>query len=52
MVGVLEVVEYSWKERFDMKYLHQVRIMSAFARCIWCVPIILAVYPVQRVCLS
>ena len=64
MLGCLEVVEYSIKERFNMKYMHQVSylrlqdvigvclsycclsgttpgIMSAFARCNWCVPIIL-----------
>ena len=40
MLGCLEVVEYSLKERFNMKYLHQVSL-SAFARCNWCVPIIL-----------
>ena len=40
MLGCLEVVEYSLKEWFNMKHLHQVSL-SAFARCIWCVPIIL-----------
>ena len=39
-LGVLEVVECSLKERFDMKYLHQVSYLSAFAKCNWCVPII------------
>ena len=64
LLGCLEVVEYSLKERFNMKYLHQVPylrlqdvigvclsycclsgttpgIISAFARCNWCVPILL-----------
>ena len=64
MLGCLEVVECSLKERFSMKYLHQVSylrlqdvigvclsycylsgttpgIISAFAKCNWCVPIIL-----------
>ena len=40
MLGCLEVVEYSLTERFNIKYLHQVSL-SAFARCNWCVPIIL-----------
>ena len=76
MLGCLEVVEYSLKERFNKKYLHHVSylhlqdvigvclsycclsgttpgIISAFARCNWCVSIILLiVYPVQRVYLS
>ena len=70
MSGCLEVVEYSLKEGFDMKYLHQVSylrlqdvisvclsycrlsgttpgIISAFARCNWCV-YHTAVYPVQH----
>ena len=64
MLGCLEVVEYSLKERLNIKYLHQVSYLrlqdvigvclsycclsgttpgtiSAFARCNWCVPIIL-----------
>ena len=40
MLGCLEVVDYSLQERFNMKYSHQVSL-SAFARCNWCVPIIL-----------
>ena len=37
MLGVLEVVEYSLKERFDIKYLHQVsylRLQDVIGVCV------------------
>ena len=63
---VLEVVEYSLKERFDMKYLRQVSylrlqdvigvcLLYCCLSCTTCVLVVVqytAVYPVQRVCLS
>ena len=67
MLGVLEVVEYSLKERFDIKYLHQVsylRLQDVIGVCLSyyclsstrCVLVVVqyytAVYPVQRVYLS
>ena len=67
MLGCLEVVEYSLKERFNMKYLHQVSYLrlqdeigvclsycclSGTAVCVLVVVQYTAVYPVQRVYLS
>ena len=49
MLGCLEVVEYSLTERFNIKYLHQVSL-SAFARCNWCVPIVLLSIWYNNVC--
>ena len=40
MLGCLEVIEYSLKERFNVK-IFSPGIISGFARCNWCVPIIL-----------
>ena len=66
MLGCLEVVEYSLKERFNMKYLHPVsylRLQDVIGVCLsyyclsgtTCVLAVVqynAVYPVRRVYLS
>ena len=66
MLGCLEVVEYSLKERFNMKYLHQVsylRLQDVIGVCLsyyflsgtTCVLVVVqytAVYRVQRGYLS
>ena len=61
MLGVLEVVEYSLKERFNMKYLHHVSYLVCVyhtINCIsrtTCVLVVVqytAVYQVERVYLS
>ena len=67
MLGCLGFVEYSLKERFNMKYLHQVsylRLQDVIGVCLsycclsgttTCVLVVIqytAVYPVQRVYLS
>ena len=41
MLGCLEVVEYSLKERFNMKYLHQVSHLRLQDTAVYPVPIIL-----------
>ena len=53
MLGCLEVVEYSLKERVNMKYLHQVsnlRLQDAIG--VFPSYYYYSVYLVQRVCLS
>ena len=66
MLGCLGFVEYSLKERFNMKYLHQVsylRLQDVIGVCLsffclsdtTCALVVIqytAVYPVQRVYLS